>query len=199
MSTTRRYELPPATGARLELARGETLRVIDVEGEQVADLAAFDAGDPRDGLSSGRTFDYNGTIFLSTGHALYSDRSRVMLSITEDTVGRHDLLYAPCSREMFALQYGAPGHHPSCLENLAACLEGDGIGRERIGTVFNIFMRVDVDPATGALTIRAPSSDARDYIDLLAERDLVVAVSACAAERTNQGRLKPIAVEVRPP
>ena len=189
--------MAPATGRRLEIRRGQTLRIIDIEGDQVADLAVFNAKDPTESLSSGRTFDYNGTIFLSTGHDLYSNRSQVLFHITEDTAGRHDFLYAPCSPEMFRVQYGSKDDHPSCLENLTACLEPDDIGPHRIGTVFNVFMKVDVDPGTGSLTIQAPSSRAGDHIDLYAECDLIVGIAACSAEATNQGRLKPISVEIR--
>jgi len=188
--------LPPATGLRLELARGETLRVVDLAGGQVADLMAVDAADPAERLSSGRSFDYNGTLFLSTGHVLYSNRSNALLTIGEDTAGRHDFLHAACSPEMFALQYGVTGHHANCLENLAACYRAEGLDTDDFPTPFNLFMHVDVDSSTGVLTIRPPSSRAGDHVDLCAERDLVVAVSACAAENTNQGRLKPIGVRV---
>ena len=100
---------------------------------------------------------------------------------------------------MFDIQYGVTGHHPNCLANLAACFERDGIREDHITTPFNIFMHVDVNAATGELAIRAPSSGPGDYIDLLAERDLVVAIAACSAEDTNQGRLKPIAIRVSGP
>ena len=159
-------------------------------------LAAADSGER---LSSGRTFDYNGTLFLTRGHVLYSNRSRPLFAITADTAGRHDFLFAPCSREMFAIQYGVTEPHPTCLENIAACYGPEGLAVDAIPTAFNAFMRVDVDPGTGALAIRPPSSGPGDHVDLRAERDLVVAVTACSAERTNQGRLKPIGVRVLDP
>lgn len=195
MTETRRI-LPPATGTRLELQRGQILRIIDVEGRQVADLMAVRADDPAEHISSGRTFDYNGTLFVTEGHTLYSNRSNPLLTIVEDTAGRHDFLFAPCSQEMFAREYGVVAHHPNCLENIAACLRPEGISEDEIPTPFNVFMHVDVDPSTGELTIRPPSSAAGDHIDLKVERDLIVAVTACSAEKTNQGRLKPIGVEV---
>lgn len=191
-----RNRVPAATGLRLTLRRGDTLRITDVLGHQVADLVAFDAHDSRDGLSAGRTFDYNGTIRLSTGHVLYSKRSKAMLRVTKDTAGRHDFLHAPCSQEMFSIQYGVTGAHPNCLDNLSGCLVADGIRPEQIDSAFNVFMHVDVDPVTGAIAVQAPSSGAGDHIEFQAERDLVVAVAACAAENTNAGRLKPIDVEV---
>ena len=65
MTTTR---LPPQTGTAFVLAAGDTLRVIDPEGEQVADLVAFSREHRPAWLSAGRTFDYNNTLYLTTGH-----------------------------------------------------------------------------------------------------------------------------------
>jgi len=73
-------EIPPQSGTAFRLERGRVLRVVDPFGEQVADLIAFAADDPRDVLSSGRTFDYNETIYPTTGNLLYSTRSRPMLA-----------------------------------------------------------------------------------------------------------------------
>jgi uncharacterized protein len=74
------------------MARGEHLRIIDLEGGQTGDLMAF-SPDGRERLSNGRTFDYGGKIYLSTGDVLWSDRSNPMLTIVKDQVGRHDFLF----------------------------------------------------------------------------------------------------------
>src|SRR6266567_2385831 len=86
--TTQR--IPPQTGTAFRLARGQVLRVIDPQGEQVSDLAAFAADNLGRWLSSGRTLDYASRIYLTTGDILYSNDSRPMLTIIDDTVGRHD-------------------------------------------------------------------------------------------------------------
>ena len=178
------------------LAAGESLVVTDPEGEQVADLIAF-SREPRPAwLSSGRTFDYNNTLRLSHGHVLYSNRSVPMLTITEDTVGRHDFLYTPCSAETFSLIYGLTGHHPSCLENLASSLRPYDVHADDIPTTFNIFMNVDFDVA-GALSIAPPLSRPGDHITLRAEIDLLIGLTACSAELSNNHRLKPIDYEIR--
>jgi uncharacterized protein len=188
--------LRPQTGAAFRLAAGESLVVTDPEGEQVADLIAFSRGPRPAWLSSGRTFDYNNTIRLTTGHVLYSNRSVPMLTITEDTVGRHDFLYTPCSAETFSLIYGLTGHHPSCLENLASNLAAYGIHADDIPTTFNIFMNVDIE-ADGALRIGPPLTRPGDHITLRAEMDLIVGLTACSAELSNNHRLKPIDYAVR--
>lgn len=187
--------LEPQTGRVLELSRGQYLRVIDPQGEQVADLVCFSRQDTREWLSSGRTFDYNGTIRLTAGHTLYSNRSRPMLTIVEDTVGVHDFLFAPCSPEMFQLLTDAPPGHPNCLDNLSTPMAPYGIGRDSIPTAFNIFMNVSIHP-DGRLQIEPPASQRGDFILFRAEMDLLVGLTACSAELTNNGRFSPIDYQI---
>ncbi len=192
----RRGRLEPQTGTAFIIARGQTLRVIDPEGEQVSDLVSFARDDTAEKLSSGRTLDYNNTIYLSTGHVLYSNRSNPMWTVLEDTVGRHDFLLTPCSPETFRIIYGDDGYHPSCFENLWRNLEPHGITPDEIPTTFNIFMNVEVEP-TGELAVLPPRSRAGDYIDLRAEMDMIVGLTACSAEMSNNYSFKPIEYELR--
>ncbi|HEY7172044.1 MAG TPA: urea carboxylase-associated family protein [Vicinamibacterales bacterium] len=193
-----RTRIAPQSGVSLELPAGASLRVIDPQGEQVADLVAFARADADEWISSGRTFDYNNTIYLTAGHVLYSNRSRPMLTIVEDTVGRHDFLYTPCSPETFTLIYKTTTPHPSCFANLTGALERYGIAPDRMPTTFNIFMNVRVLP-DGALKIDPPRSKAGDFILLRAEMDLIVGLTACSAEMSNNYAFKPIDFEIRSP
>jgi uncharacterized protein YcgI (DUF1989 family) len=196
--TTRRLHLPPRTGIAFTVQQGDCVRVTDPAGEQVADLVSFAAEDVREWLSSGRTIDYANTIYLTTGHTLYSNRSRPMWTIIEDTVGRHDFLLTPCSPDTFRIIYDIVEPRPSCFTNLVEHLGPLGIGPDMIPTTLNIFMNVVIAP-TGALTIAPPRSRAGDYLLLRAEMDLVVGVTACSAELSNNGSFKPIDVEVIAP
>ena len=198
MTVVTRMHLEPQTGGALTIARGELLRIIDPRGEQVSDLVSFARSDTREWLSSGRTIDYANTIYLTTGHTLYSNRSRAMWTIIEDTVGRHDFLLTPCSPDTFRIIYGTTGHHPSCFENLATALAPFGIAPDTIPTTFNIFMNVNVAPS-GELDIRPPRSRAGDHIVLRAEMDMIVGITACSAELSNNGAFKPIDVELLAP
>jgi uncharacterized protein YcgI (DUF1989 family) len=201
MHRVTRYRLEPQTGVGFELKRGQTLRIMDPEGEQVSDVVAFVSGgagraDASEWLSSGRTIDYNNTIYQTTGHVLYSNRSNPMFTILEDRVGRHDFLLTPCSTETFQMLYeGYEGYHPSCLENLTKCLGRFGVKRDDIPTTFNAFMNVEVSPS-GEISIGPPLSKPGDFVDLLAENDLVVGVTACSAEKSNNHALKPIELEI---
>jgi uncharacterized protein len=191
------YHLEPQTGLGLRLERGQVLRVIDPEGEQVSDVVAFASEDPSEHLSSGRSIDYNNTIYLTTDHVLYSNRSNPMFTILEDRVGRHDFLLTPCSPETFEILYeDHEGYHPSCFENLAKNLERFGIAEDDIPTTFNAFMNVSVQPS-GKLEIGPPLSGPGDFVDLRAEMDLIVGATACSAEMSNNYSFKPIDLEIR--
>ena len=190
MPTT--IEIAPRTGVAFRLKAGQRLRVIDPQGEQVSDMLAFSAEDSGEVISSGRSLDYASKLYLTTGDPLYSNRSNVMLRIVEDTVGRHDFLLTPCSKDTFRIIYGDEQPHRGCFGNLAEALEPYGVTPDQIPTAFNIFMNVTVDPATSALTVEPPLSKAGDHILLEAEMDLVVALTACSALQSNNYSFKPI-------
>jgi uncharacterized protein YcgI (DUF1989 family) len=188
--------IPPRSGVAFELKRGERLKVIDPQGEQVADLVAFNRHDVGEAISSGRSIDYASKIWLGTGDPIYSNRSRVMLRIAEDTVGRHDFLLSPCSAEMFRIIYGDAQPHRGCLGNLAEALAPYGIGPDDIPTAFNVFMNVPIDPATGEIRVEPPLSRAGDYIVFEAKMDMLIGLTACSAGQSNNFAYKPIHYEV---
>jgi uncharacterized protein YcgI (DUF1989 family) len=190
--------IAPQTGTAFELKAGQQLRITDPQGEQVSDLVSFAVDDAREWLSSGRSIDYANTIYLTTGHVLYSNRSRPMFTILEDTVGRHDFLLTPCSPETFSIIYGHQGHHPSCFENLWRNLARFAIAPDTIPTTFNVFMNVDVNQ-DGGLEIKPPRSVAGDHVLLRAEMDMYVGLTACSAEKSNNHSFKPIDFEVLAP
>jgi uncharacterized protein YcgI (DUF1989 family) len=167
------------------LKRGERLRVIDPQGGQSGDVFALSANGA-ERLSNGRTFDYQGKIYLTAGDVLWSDRSNPMLTIVADDVGRHDFLYASCTTEMYRLQYGAADGHPNCAGNIATALSELGLDPGPPPTAFNIFMCADV-AADGKLTFRPPPSRAGDAVTFRAEMDLAVAIPACPASTCNGG------------
>ncbi len=188
--------IAPRSGIAFEMKRGECLKVIDPQGEQVADLVAFNRHDTGEAISSGRSIDYASKIYLSTGDPIYSNRSNVLLRILEDTVGRHDFLLTPCSAEMFRIIYGDAQPHRGCFGNLAAALAPYGIGADAIPIAFNIFMNVPVDSVTGVIRVEPPLSRAGDYIVFEAQQDLLIGLTACSAGQSNNFAYKPIHYEV---
>lgn len=195
MPELRAGRIPPQSGTAFELERGQLLHIIDPEGEQVSDLIAFAKTDLCEYLSSGRSLDYNNTIFLTKGHVLYSNRSQPMFTIVEDEVGKHDFLLTPCAPETFEILYDYHGPHPSCFENLVKNLAPYGVTPDAIPTCFNVFMDVDVLPS-GELKLGPPRSKAGERLILRAEMDLIVGMTACSAEKSNNYRFKPINFEI---
>lgn len=186
------HEIAPRTGVAFTLDKGQRLTVIDPQGEQVADLLAFSRADPDEVMSSGRTLDYLSRIYLTVPDPIYSNRSNILLRIVADTVGRHDFLLTPCSRDTFRIIYGDAQPHQGCFGNLAAALAPYGIVADRIPVAFNLFMNVPVDGVTGELRVLPPLSKAGDSIVLEAETDLIVGLTACSALQSNNGSFKPI-------
>lgn len=184
--------IPPRSGVAFSIRAGDTLTVIDPEGEQVADLLAYSAQDVREAISAGRSFDYAETIRLTTGSVLYSNRSRPMLTIIDDSVGVHDFLLTPCSIDTFRHFYPDRPAHRGCFGNLAEALDPYGIGPDQIPTAFNCFMNVPVDGRTGKFEVLPPRSKPGDRIVFRAEQDLVIGLTACSAYASNNGSFKPI-------
>lgn len=184
--------IAPCSGVAVELETGDELVVMDPLGQQVSDLTAFSRDDLDEYLSSGRSIDYASRLWLSTGDVLYSNRSRPMFTIVEDSCGRHDFTLTPCSKRMFELLYGEKEGRPGCEGNLAAALAPYGIGVDRIPVAFNIFMHVTVDAQTGAIAVRPPLSAPGDIVRLRAQMPMVVAMTACSAGQSNNFSYKPI-------
>lgn len=185
-------EIAPRSGTAFRLREGARLTVIDPLGQQVSDLVAFCDGDTREVLSNGRTFDYEETLRLTTGNRIWSNRSRPLLEIEADTVGRHDFLLTPCSEATFRHFYPAQPVHRGCMGNLVAALGPFGIEEHQIPTAFNVFMNVPVDGASGKLRVLPPTSRAGDQITVRALTDLVIGLTACSAYDSNGGSFKPI-------
>ena len=184
--------IEPRSGVAFKLAKGKSLQVIDLDGCQVSDLLAFNARDVGEVISNGRTFDYEETLKLTTGNTLWSNRSNPMLKITRDDVGCHDFLLTPCSEDTFKHFYPDKPVHRGCFGNLAAALEPYGIERDAIPTAFNVFMNVPVDGKSGRISVEPPPSKKGDILQLEAQMDLVIGLTACSAYASNGGSFKPI-------
>jgi hypothetical protein len=191
----KRFRIEPQTGAAFTIKHGQKIRIIDVEGEQVADLYCFEKEEIEEKLSSGHTTDYNNKLFLSKGDILYSNRSNPMFTIVADKVGKHIMLYAPCSQVMFEKSYGVTEAHPNCLDNLVNNLKSYGVQASQITIPLNIFMNIEID-REGEIKIKSPMSKAGDYIELRAEMDMIVGVTACSAGSCNNFEWTPIDVEI---
>ncbi|MFU1596077.1 DUF1989 domain-containing protein [Alteromonas macleodii] len=189
--------IQPRSGTAFTMKKGERLKVIDPEGEQVADLYAFNEHDKNEFISSGRSLDYNESIQFKKGSLLYSNQSNVMFEIIEDTVEDHDFLLTPCSVDTFKHFYPNEEPVPGCHGNLVAAFSEFDIPEHHVCTTFNTFMNVEVD-AKGKISVLPPKSNTGDYTIFEAKMDLIVGLTACSAGESNNFRYKPIQFEILP-
>ncbi len=181
------FVIPKETGKAFIVKRGQILRVIDIEGPQVADFNAFNLQEPREMFWSGRTRLLQ-KAHLTVGHQLWSTppQMRPMFTIIVDTVehlplphgaASHDLIYSRCNERLFEVVFGEKGR-PNCQDNMARAVREFGLTPDYIHDAFNIFMTTGIDDED-RLFFLEPDAKKGDYLDLYAEMDAIVAVSAC--------------------
>jgi uncharacterized protein YcgI (DUF1989 family) len=173
--------IPAREYAAFTMYAANVLRIIDLEGKQVADTISFNLHDLAEKMNNENTMLVNHTYNPTEGHVVYSDDCRPMFTILRDTVGRNYPGGAMCSEELNRLRYGVPGTR-NCRDNLADAVAPWGIGKRDIPGAFTPFMNV-VHYPDGSAEIAEPTSRPGSYIDLRAEMDLLVAISACPQER----------------
>lgn len=191
--------IPPGGDWSGIVRRGQRLRIVDLEGQQAVDFLCYDAADPSERYSAADTMKLAGTIFLTTGHGIYSDMGRRLFTVVADTCGRHDTIGGCCSAESNRLRYGVEGT-PNCRDNFLRALGRFGLGKKDIVANLNFFMNVPVGP-DGAMAITDGRSRPGDYVDLRAEMDVLAALSNCPQIRNpaNGGRPTPIRLVVYAP
>ena len=196
MKTILEKVIPAREYTSLILHRGEILRVIDLEGKQVADLVAMNATDTSEKLSCVYSNLLNGTWKLTKGHILYSNRARPMISIKEDKVGLHYSGGGFCSEEINFLRFKVR-NTPNCAENLTLAFRPHGIQREDFDfdSCFNIFMNLTFQP-DGTMKLQEPLSKPGDYIDLKSEMDCIVALSNCPQDRNPCNAFNPTPLQI---
>ncbi|MFP4482681.1 MAG: DUF1989 domain-containing protein [Thermovirgaceae bacterium] len=170
--------LVPAGFARaFEIPAGGEFDIIDVAGGQIADFVAFSFKDPLESFSAPCTRLGNHSIRIGKGSALYSNRRRPMLEVTEDSVGTHDLLIPACDEYRYSVDYGVTEHR-NCVDNFTEALAPWGIRKRDIPDPLNIFENSGIGD-DGELLHFPVVSKAGDYIRFRALMALVCAVSAC--------------------
>lgn len=158
------------------IARGQTLRITDLKGKQAVDFLCYNAADPEERYHAPNTIKKAGTILLTKGNVLYSDRANPLFTIIEDSFGGHDTIGGCCSIPSNRMLYGVP--NTGCRENFLAALKPYGLGWRDIVPNINWFMKVPVD-AGGSAAIATGSSQPGDHVDLRAGMDVLAVISNC--------------------
>jgi uncharacterized protein len=161
--------------------RGHTLRIVDLEGNQAVDTLFFDAADPSERYSAVDTIRTQGGVYLSSGSPLISSEGRLMLRITADTCGRHDTLGGACAAESNQVRYALDKKYMhSCRDNflLEIAQNRPELSKRDLTANINFFMNVPVSPE-GELHFEDGISAPGRYVEMRAERDVIVLISNC--------------------
>jgi len=196
--------IPKRAGRAFRVAEGQVLRVRCHEGPQVADLIAFNADDPREKFWQARTRVIHGG-HLGVGDQLWSipPWTRPMMTLITDTVAHealadgarsHDLLFCRCDARLYALVHKRTDAAPNCNDNLVDAIAPFGLGPGDVHDPFNIFMTTGLN-ASGKPFYLPSDAKAGDYVDLLAEMDVLVAISACPGGSSGKESL-PLEVDI---
>jgi urea carboxylase-associated protein 1 len=181
-----------------EIKQGQSLRILDLEGNQAADTLFFCAADPTERYSADRTIQEQSALYLTTGTRLMSTEGNPMLTITADTCGRHDTLGGACSRESNTMRYS---HGTECMH---ACRDSFIRGAQEwdieltkrdITCNINFFMNVPVTPA-GQLSFEDGISAPGRYVEMVAEIDVICLISNCPQLNNPCNGWNPTPVEV---
>ena len=173
-------EVVPAMAPWLyHVAAGQTLRIVDLEGNQAVDFLLYAEADDTERYSAQDTVAAQGNLFLRTGTVLRSNEGRPMMTITDTSVAYHDTIGGACSCESNTLRYG---HHTkaqhACVENFLEANLTEGRNKRDIVSNINFFMNVPVED-DGSLGIVDGISAPGLTVDLRAEIDVIVVVSNC--------------------
>lgn len=185
-----------------ELRRGETMRIVDLLGNQAVDTLFYNADDYSDRYSAQDTMRAQGNIYLTTGTRLISTRGSHLLTITADTCGRHDTLGGACSKESNQTRYSLDKRSMhACREvflrgaNAWSLRTGKVLDKRDLTANINFFMNVPVTPE-GGLEFADGVSEAGKYVELRAEMDVLLVISNCPQLNNPCNAYNPTPVEV---
>ncbi|HEV2300321.1 MAG TPA: DUF1989 domain-containing protein [Stellaceae bacterium] len=194
MSELLRKTIAPGGRFSTRLETGDRLRIVDLEGQQAVDFLAYAAMLPADRYNAANTMKLNGSIYLGKGAKLYSDRAETMLTIVEDTVGRHDTIGGCCSAWSNRARYGVEDT-PGCHANFVAELARWSLSPADIAANVNFFMYVPVKE-DGSMAIEPGLSKPGDHVELRAEMPLIAVLSNCPQRHNPAAGFAPSPIEV---
>jgi hypothetical protein len=182
----------------LEIAAGQTVRIVDLEGNQAVDTIFYNSHDYADRYSAQDTIRTQSNIYLTTGTQLISTNGHALLTITADTCGRHDTLGGACATESNQVRYDiAIGHMHACRNSFLKGIQvwNRGMDKRDITSNINFFMNVPVTP-DGGLSFADGVSEAGKYVELRAEMDVLMVISNCPQLNNPCNGYNPTPVEI---
>ena len=178
---------------------GQTIRIIDTEGNQAADTLFYNANNPEERYSATDTIQMQGNVYLTAGSKLMSSERNTMLEIVADTCGRHDTVGGACATESNTVRYSLEKRcMHACRDSwMLAIAEHDhlGLSKRDISHNINFFMNVPVT-SDGKLTFEDGISAPGKYVEMKAHMDVLVLISNCPQLNNPCNAYNPTQVEV---
>ena len=191
-----RRVVPPGRSWSGLVARGETLRIVDLIGEQAVDTLLYAAADTAERYDAQLTVLTQASTVVTRGTRLYSNRGRVMMSVAADTLGAHDTLVGCCSAEGNAVRFGEQARHlHSCRDNFLIELGMHGMSKCDIVPNLNFFMPVPLEE-NGRLAIVGGVQKPVHFVDLFAAIDVLCVLSNCPQINNPCNGFDPTPIEV---
>jgi urea carboxylase-associated protein 1 len=197
-SATYREVIDSGLGYSHLIKKGETVRIVDLEGNQAVDTLFYSAADSSERYDASATIIAQQNIYLTTGTKLMSSEGNVLLTIVADTCGRHDTLGGACAAESNQVRYAIEKRHMhNCRDSflLELALRQPHMNKRDITSNINFFMNVPVTPE-GGLRFADGISDAGRYVELRAEMDVLILISNCPQLNNPCNAYNPTPVEV---
>ena len=178
---------------------GQTIRILDLEGNQAADTLFYNADDPNERYSAMDTIREQGNVYLTAGSVLMTNENRPLLEIVADTCGRHDTLGGACATESNTVRYSLEKKcMHACRDSWMLAInqhEEFGLDKADITHNINFFMNVPITPE-GGLTFADGISDAGKYVELKALMNTIVLISNCPQLNNPCNAYNPTPIEV---
>ncbi len=196
-ATAAQSHLIPAEAPWSGLVRkGQTIRIIDSEGQQAVDTIFYRADDFSERYSAQDTLRVQGSAYVGVGTKVMSNEGNVMLVVTADTSGRHDTSAGACSCESNTVRFGHETRYlHACRDNFVLEVTKHGMGKRDIVPNINFFMNVPIEPS-GEMTIVDGLSKPGDYVELVAEMDVLCVISNCPQINNPCNGFNPTPIEV---
>jgi urea carboxylase-associated protein 1 len=159
--------------------KGQTIRIEDSYGRQAIDTLFYRADNFAERYSNQDTMRMQGAAYVGIGTRIISNEGNVMLTMTGDSCGRHDTSAGACSCESNTVRFGqATKYLHACRDNFLVEVTKHGMSKRDIVPNINFFMNVPIKP-NGEMTIVDGISSPGDYVELVAEMDVLCVISNC--------------------
>ena len=176
--------------------KGQTIRIIDSEGQQAVDTLFYKADDFSERYSGQDTLRVNGNAYVGLGTKIVSSEGNVMLVVTADSCGRHDTSAGACSCESNTVRFGHDTKYlHACRDNFVLEVTKHGMSKRDIVPNINFFMNVPIEPS-GQMTIVDGLSAPGDHVELVAEMDVLCVISNCPQDNNPCNGFNPTPIRV---